>query len=96
MMEIDSPDARLVTLVCDNLNTHDNASLYPTFDAGAAHRLSQRLRIVNTPWNGSWLNMAEIELSVLTRHLPVSAVRQHGGEAAGRRGLAKGPQSSPL
>lgn len=67
LLEVDYPNAELVTLVCDNLNTHDIASLYATFDAPTAHRLARRLRIVHTPRNGSWLNMAEIELSVLAR-----------------------------
>lgn len=61
------PEAELVTLVCDNLNTHDIASLYHTFDAATAHRLARRLRLVWTPKNGSWLNMAEMELSILSR-----------------------------
>lgn len=67
LLEHDYPHARQMTLVCDNLNTHDIASLYTAFDAETAHRLSRRLRIVHTPKNGSWLNMAEMELSVLTR-----------------------------
>ena len=67
LLERDYPEAELVTLVCDNLNTHSVASLYHAFDAERAHRLSKRLRIVHTPKNGSWLNMAEMELSVLTR-----------------------------
>jgi hypothetical protein len=56
-----------VKLVCDNLNTHDKASLYQAFPAEQAHRLAQRLTIIHTPRNGSWLNIAEIELSVLSR-----------------------------
>jgi len=67
LLDEDYPDAELVTLVCDNLNTHDIASLYHTFDAATAHRLARRLRIVWTPKNGSWLNMAEMELSILSR-----------------------------
>lgn len=67
LLEEDYPQAQRVTLVCDNLNTHDIASLYCAFDAERAHRLARRLRIVHTPVNGSWLNMAEMELSVLTR-----------------------------
>lgn len=66
-LEEDYPDAELVTLVCDNLNTHDMASLYHAFDAETAGRLRRRLRLVFTPKNGSWLNMAEIELSILSR-----------------------------
>lgn len=67
LLEEDYPDAELVTMVCDNLNTHDVASLYFAFDAETAHRLARRLRLVHTPKNGSWLNMAEMELSLLSR-----------------------------
>lgn len=67
LLDVDYPRAQLITLVCDNLNTHDIASLYATFDAQTAHRLTQRLRIVHTPRNGSWLNLAEMELSILGR-----------------------------
>jgi hypothetical protein len=67
LLDVDYPDAEWVTLVCDNLNTHSTASLYAAFDPATAHRLARRLRIVYTPRNGSWLNIAEIELSVLTR-----------------------------
>ena len=67
LLDEDYPDAECVTLVCDNLNTHDIASLYHTFDAQTAGRLRRRLRLVHTPKNGSWLNMAEIELSILSR-----------------------------
>ena len=67
LLEEDDPDAELVTLVCDNLNTHDVASLYTAFDADTAGRLRRRLRLVYTPKSGSWLNMAEQELSILSR-----------------------------
>ena len=67
LLEEDYPHARRVKLVCDNLNTHDKASLYEAFPAEQAHRLAQRLTIIHTPRNGSWLNIAEIELSVLSR-----------------------------
>ncbi len=67
LLDEDYPRAERVTLVCDNLNTHDIASLYLAFDAGTAGRLRHRLRLVHTPKNGSWLNMAEMELSVLSR-----------------------------
>jgi hypothetical protein len=67
LLEEDYPQARTVTLVCDNLNTHGYASLYHAFPAEEAHRLMGRLRIVHTPRNGSWLNVAEIELSILAR-----------------------------
>lgn len=57
----------LITLVCDNLNTHDLGSLYEAFEPAEAMRLARRLELVFTPKHGSWLNMAEPELSVLTR-----------------------------
>jgi hypothetical protein len=59
--------AERVVLVLDNLNTHTVASLYQAFPAAEAHRLARRLELHYTPKHGSWLNMAEIELSVLTR-----------------------------
>ena len=67
LLDEDYPSAETVTVVCDNLNTHDHASLYFAFDAETAGRLRHRLRLVFTPKNGSWLNMAEMELSVLPR-----------------------------
>jgi hypothetical protein len=66
LLEEDFPLAKRITLVCDNLNTHGIASLYAAFPAEEAHRLACRLNIVHTPRNGSWLNIAEIELSVLS------------------------------
>jgi hypothetical protein len=67
LLDEDYPNAEQVTVVCDNLNTHDVASLYRRFDCETAGRLRRRLRLVHTPKNGSWLNMAEMELSVLSR-----------------------------
>ena len=67
LLEVDYPDAETVTLVCDNLNTHAISSLYHRFDGETAGNLRRRLRLVFTPKNGSWLNMAEMELSVLSR-----------------------------
>ena len=61
------PDAERVTLVCDNLNTHKIASLYKAFPAEEAQRLASRLEMVYTPKHGSWLNIAEIEISVFSR-----------------------------
>ena len=59
------PDAKRITLVMDNLNTHKAASLYETFEAGKAKALWDRFEFIYTPVHGSWLNMAEIELNVL-------------------------------
>jgi hypothetical protein len=67
LLEQDYPQAELVTLLCDNLNTHDLVSFHLAFDAPTAHRLARRVRLVHTPKNGSWLNMAEMELSLLSR-----------------------------
>jgi hypothetical protein len=61
------PDAEKIILVLDNLNTHTPASLYHAFPAAEAKRLSDKLEIHYTPTHGSWLNMAEIELSILSR-----------------------------
>jgi transposase len=61
------PHVQKVVLVMDNLNTHGIASLYETFEPAEARRLAERLEIHYTPKHGSWLNMAEIELSVLKR-----------------------------
>lgn len=67
LLEMDYPHARKIKLVCDNLNTHTFASLYAAFPAEEARRLARRLEIHHTPRNGSWLNIAEIELSVLAQ-----------------------------
>ena len=72
-------------LVCDNLNTHTIASLYEAFPAEVAHRLARRLEIHYTPRNGSWLNVAEIELSVLARQCLDCRI---AGKAELARGLA--------
>jgi len=61
------PEAECIVLVMDNLNTHTPASLYEAFEPKEAKRLAEKLEIHYTPKHGSWLNMAEIELSVLSR-----------------------------
>lgn len=61
------PDAERIVLVMDNLNTHKLASLYEAFPAEQARRIAERLEVHHTPKHGSWLNVAEIELSVLAR-----------------------------
>ncbi len=67
LLDVDYPKAQYVVLVCDNLNTHTLGSLYETFSADEARRLARRLDIRYTPKHGSWLNVAEIELSVMTK-----------------------------
>jgi hypothetical protein len=61
------PAAAVVVLVMDNLNTHCIGSLYEAFDPATARALASRLEIHHTPKHGSWLNMAETELSILSR-----------------------------
>ena len=79
LVDVHYPEAKKIVLVLDNLNTHTPASLYEAFDPDEAKRLAERLEIHYTPKHGSWLNMAEIELSVLSeqclgnRRLPEQA-----------------------
>ena len=61
------PEAEKIILVMDNLNTHNIASLYEAFEPCEARRLAEKLEIHYTPKHGSWLNMAEIALSILSR-----------------------------
>jgi hypothetical protein len=61
------PEADKVVVVMDNLNTHKPASLYEAFEPERARRIAEKLEIHHTPKHGSWLNVAEIELSVLSR-----------------------------
>lgn len=66
LLEKQYPDSEKVVLVMDNLNTHKIASLYDAFPPDEAFRLAQRLEIHYTPKHGSWLNIAELELSAMT------------------------------
>lgn len=61
------PDAEIISLVMDNLASHSAAALYETFEPAEAKRIWDRLEFIYTPRHGSWLNMAEIELNVLTK-----------------------------
>lgn len=67
LLTVDYPDVDKVVLVMDNLNTHTVGSLYEAFPAARARELASRLEIHYTPKHGSWLNIAEIELSALSR-----------------------------
>ena len=67
LLEVRYPQAERVVLVMDNLNTHKPAALYQAFEPAVARSLIERLEIHYTPKHGSWLNMAEIELSALSR-----------------------------
>jgi hypothetical protein len=67
LLDVHYPDAERVVLVMDNLNVHSPGSLYEAFPPAEAKRLADRLELHYTPKHGSWLNIAEIELSVLAR-----------------------------
>lgn len=67
LVDVQYPHAEKIVLVMDNLNTHTPSSFYQTFEPAEARRLLQKLEIHYTPVHGSWLNMAEIELSALAR-----------------------------
>lgn len=67
LLTVRYPDVEKIVLVMDNLNTHKASNLYEAFPPAEARALCERLEIHHTPKHGSWLNMAEIELSVLAR-----------------------------
>lgn len=67
LVDVRYPQAAKITLVMDNLNTHRMSCLYEAFDPQEARRLIERIEVVHTPKHGSWLNMAECELSVLEK-----------------------------
>jgi hypothetical protein len=78
--------AQKVLLIMDNLNTHSIGSLYEAFEPAEARRLAQKLEIHHTPKHGSWLNIAECELSTFTRQcmlrrIPDRKTLQHEGQA---------------
>jgi hypothetical protein len=65
LVDVHFPEAEVVRVVLDNLNTHTPASLYQAFPAEEARRITERLQFHHTPKHASWLNMAEVEFSVL-------------------------------
>ncbi|MCP6760163.1 MAG: IS630 family transposase [Fischerella sp. CENA71] len=67
LVDIHFPDAEIIRLVMDNLNTHTIGALYEVFAPAEARRIAKKLEIHHTPKHGSWLNMVESELSVLVR-----------------------------
>jgi transposase len=67
LVDVHFPQAIRIRVVLDNLNTHTKAALYEAFEPAEAKRIADRLEFHYTPKHGSWLNMAEIELSVLTK-----------------------------
>ena len=77
------PDAEKIVLVQDNLNTHTPAALYETVEPAEARRILERLELHYTPKHGSWLNMVEIELSILSEQCLDDRIPD--GEALQRR-----------
>jgi hypothetical protein len=80
------PDAKLIRVVLDNLNTHTPAALYEAFAPEEAHRIVRKLEFHYTPKHGSWLNMAELELAALAtqclgRRIPDAASLKHETDA---------------
>lgn len=67
LTDVSYPDKEKIILIMDNLNTHAIASLYKTFPAAEARRIARKLEIHYTPKHGSWLDIAEIEINVMTR-----------------------------
>ena len=67
LVDVQHTQAEMIVLVQDQLNTHSPASLYEAFEPAEAKRLADKLEIHYTPKHGSWLNMAEIQLSILSR-----------------------------
>ncbi len=81
---VDSPrfsNAERITLVADNLSTHTPAAFYQAFEPAEALRVAQKVHLVHTPKHGSWLNVAESELSVLTRQCLGRRIAQQGNVA---------------
>ncbi len=78
VVDVHYPEAEIIVLVMDNLNTHDPASLYEAFEPAEAKRLADKLEIHYTPKHGSWLNMAEIELSVMGRQCLAQRIPDKG------------------
>ena len=97
LVDVRYPEAERIVLVRDNLNTHTPGSLYEAFPPATAKRLADKLEIHYTPKHGSWLNIAEIELSLLSRQcldrrIPDTATLQAEVTAwATRRNAAAGP-----
>jgi hypothetical protein len=88
LVDVHYPDAERIVVVMDNLNTHTPSALYEAFAPSEARRIYEKLEIHYTPKHGSWLNMAEIELSVLARArapVPGGSAHSRSGEP-GRRG----------
>lgn len=91
LVDVRYPDVEKIVLVLDNLNTHDFSALYETFEPEEAWRIREKIEIHHTPKHGSWLNMAEIELAVLSGQWRDAT--HWGGDAAPARGSRLGSRA---
>ena len=85
LVDVHDPRAKKITLVMDNLNTRKMSCLYEAFAPEEARRIIEKIEVVHTPKHGSWLNMAECELSVLEKQClgdRIGATRRHCGRAS--------------
>jgi hypothetical protein len=95
LVDVHFPEAERIRVVMDNLNTHTLSVLYEVFDASEARRIARKLEIHYTPKHGSWLNMAEVEFSVLAgqcldrRLADISSVRREVAAWEQARNTAK-------
>jgi len=92
LVDIHHPQAPRIAVVLDNLSTHSPAALYQTFPPDEAFRLMQRIEFHYTPKHGSWLNMAELEFSVLNRQCLDRRIPRPGEPAARDRGVGAVPE----
>jgi hypothetical protein len=91
--EEDYPQASKIRIVLDNLSTHTPAAFHEAFDPEQARLLTRRVEFCYTPVHGSWLNMAEIEISALVRQcLTKAEASGRGGAQAGGEGMGNGTQ----
>ena len=84
LVDEDYPDKDRIVLVMDNLNTHHPSSLYEAFEPAEARRIAERLEIHYTPKHGSWLDMAEIEIGVMSRQCLDRRIPDQRTAAGGR------------
>ena len=92
LVDEDYPDADVVVLVTDNLNTHGPACLYERFEPAEARRIAAKIEWHYTPEHGSWLNIAECELSVLASQCLSRRIARQGLPDSGGRGLGEAAQ----
>jgi len=92
LVDVHYPNAEIIVLVQDNLNTHTPASLYAAFEPAEAKRLADRLELHDTPKHGSWLQHGRDRAGRAGRAVPGSAAGRPGDPGAGDRGLAVGAQ----